>query len=307
MRKMRIWTCYFTRSELGPLGPLLSELSLRKDVEVKAEYISKVETIDSIMYSMEEFDPDLVLCGFDRPEMVPIAYAVYHRSIPIAQIFAGDLAGGAYDDADRFALSSYSTLLFCASLRSKKRVSEALRWRDEMYDDKRVHLVGATHFDDMEAKGVPSDVACPYDLVLYNPPSKADGGTILYELSKLTDHFIRERPVIWVAPNGDRYSDKVQQRAVAAGMSGFKITWKNNMPRNEFLSYMKHCTRFIGNSSSMFYEAQYYERECVQIGMRNVFREPMAKDRCKPGASKRIADLMIDFCKERFYNGERDE
>jgi UDP-N-acetylglucosamine 2-epimerase (hydrolysing) len=304
MRKMRIWTCYFTRSELGPLGPLLNELSFRDDVEVHCEYISRKMPIDSIMYSMGEFDPDLVLCGFDRPEMVPIAYAVYHKGIPIAQIFAGDLAGGAYDDADRFVLSNYATMLFCATTASKRRIIGASRWRDEMFDDKRVHLVGATHFDDMKDNGQPGDVCCPFDLVLYNPPSMASEGQIDAELEKIKSYLRKDRSVVWVEPNGDEHSNKVKNFVMK--LEG-QAMWKKNMARPHFLSYMRFCDRMIGNSSCMAYEAAYYGKVTVQIGMRNRFRERMPDEKCKPGASKRIADLMIDFCKERFYNGERDE
>lgn len=303
MRLIRIWVCYFTRSEFGPLEPLIRELQFREDVDLKVESFARNVSMDAISYSLDEFDPDMVLCGFDRPEMVPVAYTAYHKDVPIAQIFAGDLAGGAYDDADRFALSSYSTLLFCASLRSKQRVTAALRWRDEMYDDKRVHLVGATHFDDMKDNGHPTDVQGPYDLVLYNPPSMASYEQIKKELLKIQQNLKKGRAVVWIEPNGDKFSKIVNDFAIK--LEG--TLWKKSMLRPDFLSYLKYCERFIGNSSSMSYEAPYLKRITVQIGMRNRFRERIPEDKCKPGASKRIADLMIDFCKERFYNGERDE
>jgi len=303
MRRIRLWTCYFTRSEFGPLSPLLNELHIREntgsEVELQVEDLSLGYSPETIGALFRSYEPDLVLCGFDRPEMVPVAYEAYHLGLPIAQIFAGDIAGGAYDDADRFNISSYASLLFCATTKAKQRVSRALQWRKELQDDFQVHVVGATSFDDM-LFAQPSDIETPFDLVLYNPPSMATKDQVQNELIEITKHLWSQRTVIWVEPNGDRYSDFIREQVDAMGSCGMlTVRWKDSMPRKEFLGYLRLCTRFLGNSSSMFYEAAYWDKIIIQIGMRNKYREPIPKSKAKPGASKRIADIMIDYCKMR--------
>ena len=130
MKKHVIWTCYFTRSEYGPLSPLLDELRSDARFEVLSyNYTGKNITLDFLKEHFQAVRPDLVLCGFDRPEMVPVAYAAYHQNIPVAQMFAGDLAGGAWDDADRFAISQYASVLFVSGNAQKRRLEKALAWR----------------------------------------------------------------------------------------------------------------------------------------------------------------------------------
>ena len=85
-------------------------------------------------FSLKNNRPDIVLCGFDRPEMVDLAYCAYHQNIPVAQIFAGDISGGAFDDADRFVISTYSTLIFCADNPQFERIQRTFMWKGLLRD-----------------------------------------------------------------------------------------------------------------------------------------------------------------------------
>ena len=309
----RILIPYFTRSEWGPLTPLLKVM--KEDQRLEAITVpKKMDSLQAISDVLAVLAPDMVLCGFDRPEMVPVAYGAYHKHIPIAQIFAGDIAGGAFDDRDRFVISNYADLLFCADEKQMRRVRKATAWRQDLREVEPYCLVsGPTNFDDMPFS-VPGDVPAPFDLVLYNPPSLASEKEILKELEEIkrviqygepSPGSVYAYPVVWVAPNGDKYSDLIEDFAIDfskhfplgpnLAATDCHVLWRKTMPRNEFLGYLASCNRFIGNSSSMFYEAVYFNVRRVQIGMRNSLREEISKSMCKQGASKIICNSIVNY------------
>ena len=289
-----IWTCYFTRSEKGPLTPLLD--LMRKDARFEMltyNFTGKNITLDFLKEHFAAVRPDMVICGFDRPEMVPVAYAAYHAGIPIAQIFAGDLAGGAWDDADRFAISQYASLLFVSGKAQKKRLEKALSWRKEMNMPPEIVISGATHFDEMNVTPAPNVCAVDcYNVVLYNPPSLLGPEGIIKELDEILDIIGSER-TFWFEPNGDENSDLVMD--YVGSKERRNIILRKNMDRSKFLGYLMNCRRFIGNSSAMFYEGQAFGAEKIQIGVRNAHREPIEPEYARAGASKCISENIYNY------------
>lgn len=303
MKKITIYTCIFTRSEEGPLKPLLDQMRRRNDFRVIVRNIpsttSRETRIPLIEWDLKSIKPDMVLCGFDRPEMVDVAYTAYHMNIPIAQIFAGDLSGGAFDDADRFAISGYADLLFCSDNAQFERLQRSFSWRRSVGQSLKVYQVGATHFDDMEFDDSNVDVRKKYALCLYNPPNK---GEVLEQVYKDVEYISNKMSgwinagkvgmVFWVAPNGDYGSDEIERMA----KSMRSVKYLDNMPREQFLGWMKHATVLIGNSSCFFYEGCYYAKNIITVGRRNEHRE-MAVD-CSKGASGKIIKHIRNYFEE---------
>ena len=298
MRKFTIWTCYFTRSEKGPLMPLLD--MMRKDPRFEVlsyNFSGKNITQDFLKEHFAAVKPDVVICGFDRPEMVPVAYAAYHANIPVAQIFAGDLAGGAWDDADRFAISQYASMLFVSGKAQKRRLEKALSWRKEMNDMPEIIISGATHFDDMSMS--PPMAVCAvegYNVVLYNPPSLLDPEGIRKELDEILK-LIGDERTVWFEPNGDPFSDLVMD--YIGSKERPNIFLRKNADRSKFLGYLMYCKKFIGNSSAMFYEGQTFRAEKVQVGVRNAYREPIEAGYARAGASKNISEGLYNYLERK--------
>lgn len=297
----RILIPYFTRSEWGPLTPLLDVI--KKDERLEAVTVAKkMDSLQAISDVLAVLAPDMVLCGFDRPEMVPVAYGAYHKHIPIAQIFAGDIAGGAFDDADRFTISNYADLLFCSDFPQFERMKKALNWKYEIAESHEIYISGSTHFDDMRFEE--SDWPAPYVLVLYNPPSLSY--EIIMPLEEIIEEELAEiervcqgQKVLWAQPNGDKGSDIV--RRFAEKMRNTDLL--PEMSRWNFLGIMQRASLFVGNSSAMFYEAPYLNVPIKQIGIRNRRREPISKEMCVPGASKYICDYIVKHLDWRKQDG----
>lgn len=295
MPHYNIWTCYFTRSEFGPLSPLMAEMRRRNELSLLTkDFTGRPPTLAFLEEHFKAVRPDAVLCGFDRPEMVPVAYVAYHMNIPIIQIFAGDLAGGAWDDADRFAISQYASLLFVSGRKQADRLERALRWKEGLGLAPEIYRYGATHFDDMTA--IPPD--CFKDreitnIVLYNPPSLATDSEVGGEVREILS-LIGDETTVWFEPNGDPRSDFVMEMVKFANVPS--IYTRSNMERARFLGYLSRAKRFIGNSSALFYEGPAMGVECVQIGMRNKHRDTVVFE---PGASKKMTDKILKFLSEK--------
>lgn len=294
--QFNLWTCFFTRSERGPLAPLIKSFDSSRSLRMTLRDYSKPPTPSMTVIgehlSMDR--PDLVLCGFDRPEMVPVAYAAYHKRLPIMQIFAGDIAGGAFDDADRFAISNYADLIFCADKRQKERVLAALDYRREIDDMPEVHVSGPTHFGDMRYKSPKADGW--YSMVLYNPPSKATVHEIKEELMAVRNEIAKaDCPCYWVGPNGDRNSEVVTEAARRTP----GVTYLGGMERKLFLGLLQGAKVFIGNSSCMFYEAQYFKVPIKQVGMRNKYRETISARMLKGDACSLIVEKVEEWLTRR--------
>jgi UDP-N-acetylglucosamine 2-epimerase len=295
---------YFTRSEHGPLEPLLKIAK-----QHPFDKMLKLWDVDARVYDKPGYypedgyghslvpEPDLVLCGFDRPEMAKYAYDAYHMGppLPIAQIFAGDIAGGAYDDRDRFVISNYADLIFTAGRRQQSRVIEATRWRREVNELPIVICSGATHYDDMTVEEIPGmKLPKEFALVLYNRPSllsMTETVDEVMELGKWLDN--HGHPVYWAQPNGDEGSDKITNIARLF----CETQMLPQMTRGEFLWILSKASIFVGNSSALCYEAPYFLRPIKQFGVRNKYRE--ALEETQPGASACILTNIYNFLERR--------
>jgi UDP-N-acetylglucosamine 2-epimerase len=290
---------YFNRSERGPLQPLEKVAKGHQDaLNFVMLDCTALKTADNVCNKfsklLKKSRPDMVLCAFDRPLMALSAFVAYHMGYPISQIFAGDYAGGAFDDADRFCISNYANLLFCTDKPQYMRLQRALDWTREK---KSVIISGATHFDDMtfQDPGIRD-----YELVLYNPSLYRGAANLDYELDGLRRMVEKcGREVVWVAPNGDPGSDKVAALARTLEKEMKNFTYMEDMPREKFLGLVKHAFEFIGNSSCMFYEAQYFQTHIIQVGYRNMYREQISQMMCRPGASKVIIENTIKYLREK--------
>ena len=132
-----------------------------------------------------------------------------------------------------------------------------------------------------DAEGTPT---MPYNVVLYNPTTRLTEAEVIGELHKIESILdILSNDTVWIETNGDKYSEIVKPY----------VTHKT-LPREKFLGLLKNCHRFITNSSSMYYEAQFLlkPKQIISIGERNAERESRYADMSIPNASDNIIRFM---------------
>lgn len=276
-----------------------------------ADFIESYQITENYLHDMKfgKFDCpspniefDLVLITGDRIEMAGCASAAFHNGVKIAHFYAGIVNSplSTLDDVNRHVITLWSDIAFCEDRESTRRVFSL--WitigkidKKEFYvnlkplSEYRIHEVGISHLDDLEIDKslVPDE---PYDLVLYNPT------TAIKEDMKLG--YFENDLVIFIQPNPDS-KEFMKDWNIAKKKSFKNEIFYDNLPRSQFFGLLKNCSRFIGNSSSAYYEALHFLREdqIIMIGERNKNRSTPKK--LEIGASDKIVKILEEYFSER--------
>lgn len=281
-----------SRAEKGLLNPVYLELAARMDVEVSWYEFDCEDPVHEFLeawaHFVKEYEPTIILCPTDRPEMVYIAAYSFHNNIICSHFHAGDI-GGFPDEMNRRAISCFSHVMFCNDAGSQTalwRLGEE-RWR--------TFCVGSTVLDHI----TPDESLCPeesYDLVLLHPDPVSVEAT--KKDCKEALRAIQEPFVVWFYPNKDRNHELIEQvihgvaGSVTKGVGEIKELLKiDNCSRPQFLGLLKNAQQCIGNSSSFTLEIPFLNSntKVIKIGLRNLNRNP---PNTKVGASKRIAEIL---------------
>lgn len=222
----------------------------------EASFISKDFYLDT--------KPELVMVLGDRYEVLGAVTSAHLQRIPIAHIAGGDVTEGSYDDAMRDCISRMSSLHFVTSTSAMARLTH-MGFRN-------VHLVGNPAIDYIKHADWKRErpFADPYVVVSYQAET-IDGTVDLVAV----DLAVAGRKAIWIQPNPDRGNE-----AIPLG---------STYEHGDFLNLIYHCEEFIGNSSSMLYEAPELKVKTRMIGKRQRGRTiPMGDG----NASQRIANIL---------------
>lgn len=266
--KISVVTC--SRSEYGILESLIKTgvdvIQLSPDPAQQHFVMSAIK------------DTWVILFG-DRTEMLIAAIEAYKNGCPIAHIHGGDTTVTGYiDDCVRHSIPRFAHLHFPATEKSADFLENM---GEEAW---RIRLVGSLAFDGCRDIK-PSEE--PKNIIIYNYCPQDNLADKIIEMISLTE----KKPTIWIESNGDYNVDYTIKRAIS-GLDW--IEYSKTMPRKRLLSYLANPeTTFIGNSSLMFIEAQYFKTKCIHIGFRNTGRE---KIEFIPDykVADRIIDIIID-------------
>lgn len=227
---------------------------------------------------IERPTPDLFLMLGDRYEILGAATAAHLLRVPIAHIAGGDVTEGSYDDAMRDSISRMASIHFVTSTASMARLTHM--------GCKSVHLVGNPGVDYIKhadwKNGRPFHE--PYVVVSYQPETIDGTNEIKEVLESLPEKF-----QVFMMPNPDRGSEEVR-RAINDHIEckPDRIAYES-LEHGRFLNLIWHCDEFIGNSSSMLYEAPELGIKTRMIGKRQRGRTiPMGDGH----ASERIVKIL---------------
>lgn len=228
--------------------------------------------------------PCLVLILGDRYEILAAATAAHLLRVPIAHIAGGDVTEGSYDDAMRDAISRMASIHFVTSTSAMARLSH-MGYRN-------VHLVGNPGIDYIRNADWKRErpITEPYVVVSYQAETIDDGEDISGEIFNvvLDSHSRLWQPTVFIMPNPDRGSNEIRYK-ISKFCERFGATSHDFLPHDEFLNLIAHCDCFIGNSSSMLYEAPELGIKTRMIGRRQKGRTiPMGDG----NTSERIVNIL---------------
>lgn len=209
---------------------------------------------------LEEERPDLLLVLGDRYEILATVTAAHLQRVPVAHIGGGDVTEGSYDDAMRDSITRMSSIHFVTSTQSEVRVQYLM-------GQKNVHLVGSPGVDFLMngAWKAPRPYIDPYVVVSYQPET-IDGTD---EFESIIESLPKGKTPVFIMPNPDRGSEAIRERIRSFYLSShLSAGVYESVPHAEFLNLIYHCDEFIGNSSSMLYEAPFIGVKTRMIGKR---------------------------------------
>jgi len=232
------------------------------------------------MYTDEYDKADCILIPGDREETYDVALRAYKDNKKIIHLWAGDISPlwETHNDVYRHSITLMSHIQLCTNDIAKDRVKKLCKSVDKIYF---VVTVGNVMIDNIkiDESDIPNE---PYDLILYNPPTRLTKEEIFKEIEHIQS-IKKERNYIWITPNGDKFSDII-----------YSYQTHDTLPREKFLGLMKHCDRFITNSSCQYYEAPFLLKpeQIISIGKRNIERESKYSNMSIPNASENIMQIF---------------
>ena len=199
--------------------------------------------------------PDLLMILGDRYEILAVATAAHLLRIPIAHIAGGDVTEGSYDDAMRDSISRMASIHFVTSTSAMARLTHM--------GYKNIHLVGSPGIDYIRHapwRGARL-ISEPYVVVSYQAET-IDGTN---EIAAVLDSLPKDKTHFFILPNPDRGNADIIKAIFSRSSMGNRTDYLHHA---SFLNLIYHCDEFIGNSSSMLYEAPELGVKVRMIGKR---------------------------------------
>lgn len=202
-------------------------------------------------------EPDLLLVLGDRFEILSAVTSAHLKRIPVAHLCGGDVTEGSYDDAMRDCISRMATIHFVTSTSAMARLTHM--------GMKNVHLVGNPGLDYIRHADWKKERPYPEPYVVVSYQAETLDGT--NEIDKALEAIAGRKAVI-LMPNPDRGSAEIREAIRKYCDSHEGAMWAEWVAHDEFLNLIYHCEEFIGNSSSMLYEAPELGVKTRMIGKR---------------------------------------
>ena len=289
---MKILAITGSRADYGPLKIVVDALKADPYFEVMELNIWGCDfssSFDQVSYELNEVHYDLILVLGDRFEILAAATAAHLNRVSIAHIGGGDVTEGSYDDAMRDCISRMATIHFTTSEDAQMRLENIALLEDKEINN--IHLVGSPGVDYIRSNNWKKErpIEEPYVVVSYQ--AETIDGTI--DIVPLLESLPKDRRAVFMMPNPDAGSEQIRNAIITwkSTAKGAYVDVYEYLPHDEFLNLIYHCDEFIGNSSSMLYEAPFFDPpvKCRMIGKRQQGRvQPFGDGH----ACERIVDIL---------------
>jgi len=235
--------------------------------------ISMATTIKGLTKIWGKNSFDLIFALGDRYEMFAAVSSVLPFIIPVAHIHGGETTLGAIDNAFRHSITCMSKFHFTSADEYRKRVMEIIG------SDENVYNVGALSIDAIQSLDLLTieqfnakykiDLSLPTILVTFHPE------TVGIEKNKI---YIRELiaamklltsyQIVITMPNADTMGLMIRHKLHEFIHENRNVIGIETFGSLGYLSCMKHCKLMLGNTSSGFIEAYYFQKPVVNLGNR---------------------------------------
>ena len=257
------------------------------------------KVLDGITTEIENFQPDLVLTGFDIGANLATTIAAAHMNIPVAHIQGGEVTGS-IDESIRHAMSKFAHIHFPATEDARQRLIRLGENPDYVFN------VGCPSIDtivqtpvigkEILEKKFNNDFSKPTILLIQHPVTTESDESRKQILT--TIEVIKELDIqaLVSLPNNDAGSSDIIDEIKKSGLS-----WYPSLSTEEFINVYRNIWAIVGNSSSGIHESSTFGIPAVNIGTRQQDRERASnvidvgydKSEIKAGIEKAIFNQEI--------------
>lgn len=238
--------------------------------------LALADGIKSFSKIFKKCKPEINLVFGDRDEQLASAIAAYHMNIPNAHIHGGDVSGG-IDEYNRHAITKMSNIHFAATKKSKNRI---VRMGE---NPKNVFFTGSPAIDAIYRKDISTkkELEKKYDLqikgneilLLFHPVTTESHKSETQIIAVLDAIKKLKMNTIAIAPNNDAGNYFIFKHLESYSKKYEFIHLYPNLPRKDFLGFLKYFGALVGNSSSGLIEGTYFRIPVVNVGIRQKNRE----------------------------------
>ena len=215
------------------------------------------------------------------------AVAGLHLGIAVAHIQAGELSGNV-DGVVRHAITKLAHIHFAANEEFANRVR---RLGEQEF---RIFVSGAPLVDELV-----KDVITPRPelqdryrlngddrliLAVQHPVTEEESAAGEQVAETLQAVFELGWPTVFIYPNADAGSELIRRQLASLKRPNVRLF--RNLPRQDYLGFLKMASVMVGNSSSGIMEAPSFGTPCVNVGRRQQGR-PQAANVINVGYSRR--------------------
>lgn len=220
--------------------------------------------------------PDINLVLGDRNEMLASAIAAYQMNIPNAHIHGGDKSGG-LDEYTRHAITKISNIHFPATKKSKENIKKMGE------NEKFIFHFGSLSIDEIKNGKIvkKQDLEKKYniqfngkDILLLQHPVTTEESFVKKQINETLAAIkkIKQNTII-IGPNLDPGNNIIINEIKKFKENHNFVHLYSNIPREDYLGFLKNCKVLVGNSSSGMIEASVFKIAVVNIGNRQKNRE----------------------------------
>ncbi|MGH9149975.1 MAG: UDP-N-acetylglucosamine 2-epimerase, partial [Acidimicrobiales bacterium] len=233
--------------------------------------------------AFEMLEPDVVVTVADRFETIATAIAAAYMNIVVAHTQGGDVSGS-IDESVRHAVTKLAHVHFPATALSAQRIVAMGE------DPAHVFNVGCPGIDlaartplwtareallGIGGEGPLVDPDQPFALVMQHPVTTEYGSGLEQITATLEAVSATGAQALVFWPNVDAGGDEITRgirQFREAGLAD-RCHVFGNLPAEDFIRLMAHCTVMVGNSSAALREGAYLGTPAVSVGTRQRLRE----------------------------------
>ncbi len=229
------------------------------------------KVLDGITTEIENFQPDLVLTGFDIGANLATTIAAAHMNIPVAHIQGGEVTG-TIDESIRHAMSKFAHIHFPATEDARNRLIRLGENPEYIFNVGCPSIDTIVQTPEIDKKNLEKkfniDFSQPSILLIQHPvttESDASRSQILTTIEAIKEMGIQ---ALVALPNNDAGSSEIIDEIKNSGLS-----WYPSLSTDEFVNIYRNIGAIVGNSSSGIHESSTFGIPAVNIGTRQQGRE----------------------------------